>query len=164
MASSAVPGGVLRVPSPRVPYGSTSAGRLTGCSRAALAVILSLLATSRDRLLLLAEPPNEDTAAGPSFDNGPTSEAGLAGGGPPPTPERQAGSAPPPAIVVVHRRPEGSDPMPPQRGRRRQAFGDDPLDERNTPRALRRAIDQLLGGIAERRDDDRDRDRGEDRP
>jgi hypothetical protein len=62
-------------------------------------------------------------------------------------------------VIVVRRQPRNeAEPMPP-RSRRRPGFGDDPFEERRAPNAVRRAIDELLGGIEDRRDDRRDEGR-----
>ena len=73
---------------------------------------------------------------------------------PPPPPPAPEPPPPPPTVLVVHRRPEGPTglPTPTTRGPR---LGADPLDEAMAPRALRNAIDGLLGNIVDKRDEDR---------
>jgi hypothetical protein len=68
-------------------------------------------------------------------------------------------------VVVVHRAPQGSGVIAPPQGHQRPAFGADPLDQDKAPRSFRRAIDRLMGDIADKLDRDRelDRERGRDR-
>jgi hypothetical protein len=72
---------------------------------------------------------------------------------PPPPPSAPEPPPPPPTVLVVHRRPEGSTAQSPSaRGTR---LAPDHLDEAMAPRALRNAIDGLLGNIVDKRDEDR---------
>jgi hypothetical protein len=117
-----------------------------GSARAAHAAFLRLIGSARGGVLLRAKPPVEDENGRP--ESRPTTTAPRPPQPPPPLP-----------VVVVHRRPEGSTPVAPPRGRRGKTLGDDPVDGDPAPRALRSAIKQIFGHIAEKRDDDRADDR-----
>ena len=107
-----------------------------------LVSVIWLTIWARGTYTLRAEPPRDGSATKPGAD---------------PRPERVA--PPPLRVVVVHRRPGAPDPGPARRGRRHPGFGDDLLEDRNAPRALRRAIDDLLGDIEDKREDGRGEDR-----
>lgn len=148
MALFAVLGGAIRIRFPGAPFG----GRFdvpAAWSRVALTRIRAAAAGAPGSLLLRAGPPDDETVAEPPRD------AGHGNADPPPQNAPRPEPDPPLPVVVLHRRPGGTVPDPPRRGRRRLALGGDPLEETNAPRALRSAIDQLLGGIAEKRDDGR---------
>lgn len=108
-----------------------------------LAAFAALVGSASGRLLADAEQPE---GGRPSQ---PTQDPALGGDEPPPAP----------TVVVVHRQPGGGAPEPARRGKRRRGFGDDPLEEKSAPRALRRAIDDLLGDIEGKRDERNDGDR-----
>ena len=148
MALFAVLGGAIRIRFPGAPFGGLF-DVPAAWSRVALAHILVAAAGVRESLLLRAGPPDDESVAEPPRDAGH-------GNADPPTQNAPRPEADPPLpVVVLHQRPGGKVPDPPRRGRRRLALGGDPLEEMNAPRALRSAIDQLLGGIAEKRDDGR---------
>jgi hypothetical protein len=62
---------------------------------------------------------------------------------------------PPPPVSIVRRGPRRSPVAvpPPRSGRRRQAFGDDPLDEPDVSRRLRATIDEVIDDLADRKDE-----------
>ena len=149
MALFAVLGGAIRIRFPGAPFG----GRFdvpAAWSRVALTGIRAAAAGVRGSLLLRAGPSDDESVAQP------TRAAEHGNADPPPQDAQRSEPDPPLPVVVLHRRPGGTVPDPPRRGRRRLALGGDPLEETNAPRALRCAIDQLLGGIAVMRDDGRD--------
>jgi len=61
---------------------------------------------------------------------------------------------PPPPVVLVRRLGETASPPPTRLNGRRLALGIDPLDEIRIPRGLKSSIERVVGGLAERRDDD----------
>lgn len=142
MALTAVPGGAVRVPF-RAPRDSSLALRPGAWSLVVLVSLVWLSIWARGTYVIRAEPPREGGATKPRSD-----------------PARPEKVAPPPLrVVVVHRRPGAPDPAPPRRGSRHPGFGDDMLEDKNAPRALRRAIDDLLGDIEDKREDGRGEDR-----
>lgn len=147
MVLTAVPGGAARVSFRPAARDSSMAQRPAGWWRIVLASVLASVVAQLSRvwgpLLVRTEPPRDSRASEQAKDPIPG----------------EAEPPPPPAVVVVRRRPGGQALEPVPRGRRRRGFGEDPLDEKHAPRALRRAIDGLLGDIEERRDERRDEDR-----
>ena len=151
MALTAVPGGAVRVPFRRA-HDRPSIMPLRDAGLAFVDVVRGRPVPPEAATgVALAVPPDDETsprrAGDPSGDTTPPADSTTH---PPP---------PPPPMVIVHRRPGAPSPGTARRGERRRGFGDDPLEDGNAPRALRRAIDDLLGDIEERRDDRRDDER-----
>ena len=139
MALTAVPGGAVRVPF-CAPLNALTAARPSGWWGLAAKCVAIAAGQLRDGLLRVEGPPRDGRSAEPGAPSRPDPS--------------NAPGAPLPVIVVRRQRGGEALPLPP-RSRRRRGFGEDPLEEKRAPNAVRRAIDDILGGIEDRRDEDR---------
>lgn len=120
-----------------------------GCALATVAALLDRRLGEAPRPAAPLGPArarSQGESGDPSDPHGLPPAPGVPGPGSPPVK--------PPSTMIVHRQPEGP-PLPPAGGKRRRAFGHDPLEDRRAPKALRRAVDDLLGDLEDRRNDDR---------
>jgi len=61
---------------------------------------------------------------------------------------------PPAPVVLVRRLDEAAAPPPMRQNGKRLALGIDPLEDIEIPRGLKSSIERVVGGLAERRDDE----------